>query len=645
MSNITIPNLPSAIALTGSEQLLAVQSGSSVKITAFQLATYTLSVQNNVVSTIGFGSTGLTPSAGTSGNIIVSGVLNVANGGTGVTTSTGTGSVVLNTSPTLVTPALGTPSSGVMTNVTGLPLTTGVTGILPSANGGTGFGTYTTGDLVYASATNTLSKLAIGPNGYVLGSNGTTVSWQLAGTGTVTSVSQTFTGGLISVAGSPVTSSGTLALTVAGTSGGIPYFSSSSAWASSAALAANAIVVGGGAGAAPSTVTTNSTVLTALGNGPTGTGNIVLSTAPTFTTSITSPLVLGGTGTGSTLTLQSTSGIGSTDSVVIKVGNNGATTALTVASSGTVTIGTLNLTNALGTSYGGTGLTSFSAANNAIYSTSSAALTAGTLPILAGGTGITSFGTGVQTALGQNVTGSGGIVLSTSPTLTTPTTSGNVTATGTSARFLADFSNTTVNSRFAFQTSTTNGATGIYALPNGTSVAASLQASNAADPTNASKILIATNGSTDVQLVSGINGTGTYLPMTFWNNGSEQMRLAVSGNFGIGTNNPAVKLAISSTDSILIPVGTTAQRPTGATGYFRFNSDTSAFEGYNGSAWGSIGGGATGGGSDQIFYLNGQTVATSYSIPSGQNAGTFGPISVNAGVTVTIPAGSTWSII
>ena len=85
------------------------------------------------------------------------------------------------------------------------------------------------------------------------------------GSGTVTSVAQSFTGGLISVSGSPITTSGTLALTVAGTSGGIPYFSSASTWASSTALAANAIVIGGGAGAAPSTTTTGTGVLTALG--------------------------------------------------------------------------------------------------------------------------------------------------------------------------------------------------------------------------------------------------------------------------------------------------------------------------------------------------------------------------------------------
>jgi predicted NAD-dependent protein-ADP-ribosyltransferase YbiA (DUF1768 family) len=71
------------------------------------------------VSSISFGTTGLTPSSATTGAIIVSGTLVVANGGTGVTTSTGSGSVVLSNSPTLVTPALGTPSSGVVTNLTG----------------------------------------------------------------------------------------------------------------------------------------------------------------------------------------------------------------------------------------------------------------------------------------------------------------------------------------------------------------------------------------------------------------------------------------------------------------------------------------------------------------------------------------------
>ena len=100
-------------------------------------------------------------------------------------------------------------------------------------------------------------------SGYLTSTDWTTFNSK--GSGSVTSVAQSFTGGLISVAGSPITTSGTLALTVAGTSGGIPYFSSASTWATSAALAANSLVKGGGAGVAPSTITTGTGVLTALG--------------------------------------------------------------------------------------------------------------------------------------------------------------------------------------------------------------------------------------------------------------------------------------------------------------------------------------------------------------------------------------------
>ena len=368
----------------------------------------------------------------------------------------------------------------------------------------------------------------------------------------------------------------------------------------------------------------------------TAANNAIYSTSASALTAGTLPVAAGGTGLTTATAYGLIYGNGTSNFGVVAAGTTGQ---ILVATTGAApSWGAASSVSVSSISFGTTGLTPSTATQGAVT-------VAGTLNIANGGTGITSFGTGVQTALGQNTTGSGGIVLATSPTVTTPTVSGNETHTGTAARFLADFSNATVNSRFAFQTSTTNSSTGIYAVPNGTSTAASWQASNAADPTNASKILIATNGSTDVQLVSGINGTGTYLPLTFYNNGSEQMRLAVNGNFGIGTNNPLVKLAISSTDSILVPVGTTAQRPTGATGYLRFNTDLVSFEGYNGTSWGSIGGGATGGGTDHIFYLNDQTVNTSYTIPFGQNAGTFGPIAVAAGATVTIPAGSTWSIV
>jgi len=102
----------------------------------------------------------------------------------------------------------------------------------------------------------------------------------------------------------------------------------------------------------------------------------------------------------------------------------------------------------------------------------------------------------------------------------------------------------------------------------------------------------------------------------------------------------------SDTGSAVIPTGTQAQRDgTPAAGYFRFNSDITKFEGYNGSAWGSVGGGATGGGSDEIFIENGQTVTTNYTLTTNKNAMSVGPISINSGVTVTVPSGSNWVVL
>jgi hypothetical protein len=127
------------------------------------------------------------------------------------------------------------------------------------------------------------------------------------GSGTVTSVS--WTGGIVSVA----TATSTPAFTIAGTSGGIPYFSSGTTWASSGALAANAIVIGGGAGVAPSTTTTGTGVLTALGIAVnSGAGGLITNngTATLTNKTLTTPVISSITNTG-TLTLPT-----STDTLV-----------------------------------------------------------------------------------------------------------------------------------------------------------------------------------------------------------------------------------------------------------------------------------------------------------------------------------------
>jgi len=104
-------------------------------------------------------------------------------------------------------------------------------------------------------------------------------------------------------------------------------------------------------------------------------------------------------------------------------------------------------------------------------------------------------------------------------------------------------------------------------------------------------------------------------------------------------------LNFSGTGSITLPNGNTGQRPTPATGMIRYNTTTAGFEGYADTAWGSIGGGATGAGGDQVFYENEVTVTTSYTLTTNRNAMSTGPITINSGAVVTVPSGQRWVIL
>ena len=114
----------------------------------------------------------------------------------------------------------------------------------------------------------------------------------------------------------------------------------------------------------------------------------------------------------------------------------------------------------------------------------------------------------------------------------------SLTFTSTGQRIIADMSSATITNRLAFQTSTTNSSTVVGAIPNGTSNVASFLAYNNSDPTNASNGGILTTA-TEIRLQSGISGTGTYLPLTFYTNGAERGRFDTAGNFGIGTSSPS----------------------------------------------------------------------------------------------------------
>ena len=101
--------------------------------------------------------------------------------------------------------------------------------------------------------------------------------------------------------------------------------------------------------------------------------------------------------------------------------------------------------------------------------------------------------------------------------------------------------------------------------------------------------------------------------------------------------------ANASTGYFDLPVGTTAERPASPTsGNMRYNTTTAGFEGYSGTAWGSIGGGASASGA---IYENTKTISTSYTLTTSTNGMSVGPITLSSGVSVTVPSGQRWVVL
>jgi hypothetical protein len=236
-------------------------AGTYLAGTGLSLIGNTFSITNTGVSAASYGSASQTliATVNAQGQLTSLSASNIAIAASQITSGT-IDSARLSGSYTGIT-GLGTLLDLTVTNT----ITGSVSGNAATATRATNLAGGAAGSVPYQSAANTTAFLAAGSNGQVLTLAGGIPSWATPTTGTVTSVSQTFTGGIISVGGSPIIGAGTLALTIAGTSGGIPYFSSGTTWASSAVLAASALMIGGGAGAAPSTITTGTGVVTALG--------------------------------------------------------------------------------------------------------------------------------------------------------------------------------------------------------------------------------------------------------------------------------------------------------------------------------------------------------------------------------------------
>ena len=151
----------------------------------------------------------------------------------------------------------------------------------------------------------------------------------------------------------------------------------------------------------------------------------------------------------------------------------------------------------------------------------------------------------------------------------------------------------------------------------------------------------------DMQSI-GQPSDGTVIPATIASSGNFTFpqTVQITGDTGSTVTGLTVSgnVFINGSGGIKVPVGSTADRPASVTGYIRYNTTSNAFEGFTGN-WSPLGGGATGSGGDQVFVETSQTVTTSYTLSSGFNAITASPLTVESGVTVTVPSGAAWIIL
>ena len=185
-----------------------------------------------------------------------------------------------------------------------------------------------------------------------------------------------------------------------------------------------------------------------------------------------------------------------------------------------------------------------------------------------------------------------------------------------------------------------------YSIANGTGAAVRTDLNNVFAAIQSLNSGSADPSGTQVAFQLSVNTTSNLLKLrNASNNGYIEIGNVTQANLGlmpVAGGTFTGKVIHNYTSSLTVPSGTTAQRDgSPAVGMFRHNSTLNQFEGYNNGAWGAIGGGAgaTGGGTDEVFFESDQTATTSYTLSSGKHAHTVSP-TINSGVTVTVPSGA-----